>query len=370
MQKLGLYIHIPFCEKKCYYCDFYSVTNKKYIKSYISALCSEIEKHTDKIFTSIYVGGGSPSILNSEEITKLFASLNKLNLSSCEEITIEANPSQITFEKLSVYLKLGINRISIGAQSFNDNLLKNAGRIHDSKTAENAVKLAKKAGFQNISLDLIYALLGETVSDLREDVKKAVDLNPRHISAYSLILEENTPLYKMIERDKIKLPKEEVAEEMYDIINEELPKFGYNRYEVSNFATTGFECKHNLLYWSDFQYIGLGAAAASFTDNVRYKNNCSVEEYIYKIQNNICVNEVEERTKENAIFEYVFLSLRKVAGLNKSDFYKKFGERFEKKYGKEIEELKNLNLLKENETHIYFTPKGFKISNMVFEKFI
>lgn len=370
MDKLGLYIHIPFCIGKCYYCDFYSITDKKYIALYINALCKDIEKYQNKAFTSIYIGGGSPSLLDTETITKLFNGLNKLNLLNIEEVTIEANPSQITAEKLACYLKLGINRISVGVQSFNTKILKNIGRIHTGEAAINAVKLAKSAGFENISVDLIYGLPGESILDVTDDIKQAADLNIEHISAYSLMLEENTLLYDLVADKKINLPTDETVEEMYDIVNQELPALGYNRYEVSNYAKNNYECKHNLLYWSDFPYIGLGAAAASFVDNIRYKNNCSVEEYIYKINRNFEVNIMEDRTKNDAIFEYIFLSLRKVIGLKKQDFQNKFNINFEKEFKSEIQELKKLNLLRENEDYIYLTPKGFKVSNMVFEKFI
>ena len=370
MQKLGLYIHIPFCEKKCYYCDFYSITNKKYIAPYINALCKDIEKHCDKTFTSIYIGGGSPSLLNIEEIIKIFTALKKLNLSYIEEITIETNPSQLTAEKLSCYLNLTINRISVGVQSFNDRILRNIGRIHTGNDAINAVELAKNAGFKNISVDLIYGLPNESISDITSDIKKAEELGVDHISAYSLMLEENTPLFNMVEKNKLNLPQDEIVEKMYDMVNKELPKLGYNRYEVSNFAKKGCECKHNLLYWSDFPYIGVGCAAASFKDNIRYKDNCSVEEYIYKINHNIEVNSVEERTEKDAIFEYIFLSLRKVVGLSKGEFQSKFNMNFDTEFSKEIQELKKLNLMEEKEDYIYLTPKGFKVSNMVFEKFI
>jgi len=370
MQKLGLYVHIPFCISKCNYCDFYSITNKKYIVPYINALCKDVEKYQNKAFTSVYIGGGSPSLLDMEVITKLFDNINKLNLTGVEEITIEANPSQITVEKLACYLNLGINRISIGVQSFNPKILKNIGRIHTGEDAKKAVKLAKSSGFKNINADLIYGLPGESILDLNEDIKKIVDLDIEHISAYSLMLEENTSLYNLIEKNKLNLPTDEVVEEMYDIVNQELPKLGYNRYEVSNFAKEGYECKHNMLYWSDCSYIGVGCAAASLINDIRYKNNCSVEEYILKISHNIDVNEVEKRTQNDAIFEYIFLSLRKVIGLDKRDFQVKFKANFEKEFKSEIQELAKLNLISENDNYIYLTPTGFKISNMVFEKFI
>ena len=369
MKKTGLYIHIPFCEKKCHYCDFYSITDKKYADAYIDALSKEIEKTDEEIF-SVYIGGGSPSILTNSEITRIFDALKKINLSKCEEISIEANPSQITPQKLECWLNLGIGRISVGAQSFNDKLLKHAGRIHTAKQAQDCINLAKKAGFQNISLDLMYGLPFETLSDLKADIEKAVSLSPTHISAYSLMLEENTPLIKLLNEKKLALPSDETVEEMYDAVNEILPKYGYKRYEVSNFAKAGYECKHNLIYWSDDEYIGVGASAASFIGGVRYKNDCSVEEYIQKINNNLKTAAIEERTREDAIFEYIFLALRKVNGLNIEDFQNKFGMDFERVYEKELAELKNLNLLFKQNNQIRLTEKGFKISNSVFEKFI
>lgn len=369
-QKLGLYIHIPFCEKKCHYCDFYSITDKKYIDSYIIALDKEIEKYQDQNITSVYVGGGSPSVLNVAQITGLFRSVCKLNLSNCVEMTIEINPSQVSEEKLRTYLTFGVNRISVGVQSFNDKLLKNVGRIHDGKQAINTLNMAKKAGFKNISADLIYGLPGENITDLQEDIKKAADLGVNHISAYSLMLEENTPLYKMVAENKIILPTEEKVEEMYDFVSENLPALGYSRYEISNFAKLGYECKHNLLYWSDYPYIGVGSTAAGFVNNVRYKNNCTVKEYIERIKVGANVNVEENRTKEDALFEYIFLALRKIEGLNKTDFSNKFNADIEIMYNNEIAELKNLKLLEENENFLYLTPKGLKVSNMVFEKFI
>lgn len=369
MKKLGLYIHIPFCENKCNYCDFYSITNKVHINEYIDVISKEISRQNN-IFTSIYIGGGSPSLLSIKNITKIFNALNKLNLSNCEEITIEANPSQITAKKLNCWLNLGITRISIGIQSFNDNLLKKAGRIHTGLQAVESVKLAQKAGFKNISLDLIYGLPGEELKDLFEDIYKAASLSPTHISPYALMIEENTTFFKLLNDNKLNLPSDEIVEEMYDIVNNTLPSLGFNRYEISNFAKGGYECKHNLLYWNYNDYVGLGATAASFINNVRYKNTCSVEEYIHRVNNNLNVNTVEDRTFKEAMFEYIFLALRKVDGLNKENFQKKFGIDFENTFQNELKELKNLNLLFIKNDQICLTEKGFKVSNMVFEKFL
>ena len=371
----GIYVHIPFCRRKCAYCDFVSFAdNDAAITEYIKALTTEINYRMPETIekygkpATLYIGGGTPSLLRAKDIEKIFSVMDRwTNIGDFAEITIEANPESVTKDKLAVYKELGANRISFGAQSFNDNILERIGRLHTASEAINAVTLAKEIGFDNVSLDLMYALPGETLEDLRSDIDTAAKLEPEHISAYCLTLEEGTPLYKKWNSGETDFPSQEEESAMYDLAATMLPQLGFSRYEISNFAKEGKHSRHNMLYWTDAPYLGVGLAAASYTDNERYKNIDNLAEYI---ANPIMSRIKEERSEGDGEFEYVFLALRTVKGLGKADYAAKHNIEFKKRYEKSLAKLISAGLMIEDGEHFRLTERGFKVSNEVFGEFI
>ncbi|MBR3622383.1 MAG: radical SAM family heme chaperone HemW [Selenomonadaceae bacterium] len=371
----GVYVHIPFCKRKCDYCDFVSfVNNGDTVTEYIKALALEINYRMPKTIekygkpATLYIGGGTPSLLAIKEIDKIFSVMGKYtNIADFEEITIEANPESVTREKLTFYKNLGVNRVSFGAQSFNDNILKRIGRLHTAKEAVNAVTLAKEVGFDNVSLDLMYALPGEALTDLQSNIETAAKLEPEHISAYCLTLEEGTPLYKKCNAGEVVLPTEESESAMYDLAVTMLPKLGFQRYEISNFAKQGKHSRHNMLYWTDATYLGVGLSAASYIENERFKNVNDLTEYIV---NPIMSRIKEERNASDGEFEYIFLALRTVKGLNKNHYATKYGVEFKKRYKKSLAKLTSARLMIEDDEYFRLTERGFKVSNEVFGEFI
>ncbi len=316
-----LYIHIPFCIKKCIYCDFLSVTyDEPYAKEYVDALCRELvlKKNSAKALKTIYIGGGTPSVLPEESFKQLFRSIrNNFEFSSGIEITVEANPGTINESKIKTLLSAGINRISFGVQSFNDNELKTLGRIHSSTDAVKAIEMIKKAGINNFSIDLMYGIPGQAMDSWKDTLSRAVGFSPKHISSYELTPEKKTPLYGMIDSKKIKLPDEELVLDMYNFAIDYLASKGYEHYEISNFALQGFRCIHNMNYWNRGEYIGAGAGAHSFINGVRSKNTGDIRKYIETVNNGI-IPEVESMrlTGTDEIKEFIFLGLRKTEGIN------------------------------------------------------
>lgn len=282
---LGLYIHIPFCVSKCRYCDFNSYKldlDEK--KKYLNALQKEMEFYKETIkgkkIDTIFIGGGTPSILNKNEIKILFQNIkNNFSITDNAEITMECNPGTLTLDKLKTMKECGVNRLSIGLQAVQNNHLEYIGRIHTYEEFEKNYYQAKEVGFENINIDLMYALPNHSKEDWMESLERIVKLNPTHISAYSLILEENTELFEMYEREEFKLLDEDTDIEMYEYTINYLKSHGYNQYEISNYAKKGFECKHNILYWKCENYVGLGTSASGFLDKTRYNNLCELEEY-------------------------------------------------------------------------------------------
>lgn len=354
-KELGIYVHIPFCAQKCYYCDFVSFANKQeMIKEYINALKKEIfskseelkvesEKsksvgasiecpqfnHKKSIITTIYIGGGTPSFIEAEFIVDIIKTIKEdFTIKEDAEITIEVNPGTVTKEKLEKYKRSGINRISIGLQSANNKLLKEIGRIHTYEEFLNTYNCAREVGFENINVDLMLALPNQTIDDLKDSIEKVVSLEPEHISVYSLILEEGTKLFDLVTNKKIKLLDDNVERIMYWRVKEKLEQVGYIHYEISNFAKNGYESKHNLNCWSQEEYIGVGLAAHSYVDGVRYSNTENMNEYInaFSLEENgkniVTIHEkqnIEEKQKE-----YMMLGLRKLEGVKISDFKNKF----------------------------------------------
>ena len=374
----GIYVHIPFCRKKCLYCDFASFAGaEEEIPSYMDALCRELKMVLPKATNlygapqTLYIGGGTPSLLPIREIEKVFlATYEFAPRENFSEITVEGNPESLTSEKLAAYREFGANRLSVGVQSFNDRLLQIIGRVHSGKDAVLAVENAKQAGFFNISVDIIYALPEETLKDLKRDLATAAGLNIPHISVYGLTAEEGTPLHKRLQKGEIMLPSEDDEEAMYDLVANFLPSRGFNRYEVSNYAKPGFESKHNSLYWRYAPYAGAGLSASGFLLGERYKNTSDLTEYVEKLSRGESVGEKEPRSQKDAIFEFVFLGLRTSNGVSKEGFQKEFDIELESLYGKKIESLARQNLVVSDSKSLRLTKPGVKIGNMIFAEFI
>ncbi|MDP3260070.1 MAG: radical SAM family heme chaperone HemW, partial [Thermodesulfovibrionales bacterium] len=312
----SLYIHIPFCIRKCLYCDFLSVTyNEALAKAYTDALCEELilKKDIAGKLKTVYVGGGTPSILPEECFRKLFSCLKEnFKFSDSPEITVEANPGTVDKSKVNTLLSIGVNRVSIGVQSFNDDELKTLGRIHTSDEALKAIELIKNSGINNFSIDLIYGIPGQTLDSWKKTVSKAAafTLSPAHISSYELTPEKDTPLFGLIESGKIKMPDEELILEMYGYTIDYLESKGYEHYEISNFALHGFKCLHNLNYWDRGEYVGAGAAAHSFVRGFRSKNTDDIRRYIKDLNKGIIPEaESTEIKRDDAIKEFIFLGL-------------------------------------------------------------
>lgn len=375
MKKIGIYIHIPFCIKKCEYCDFVSYCNKKeYVPQYINALKKEIKNNINKEYkiTTIYIGGGTPSSIEENYIADIIETI-KLNMNDEDlknfeniEVTIEVNPGTVNKEKLQVYKKIGINRLSIGLQETHNELLKSIGRIHTYEEFINTYNLARKIGFNNINVDLMIALPNQTIQDIKENLEKITKLNPEHISVYSLILEEGTPFYNKYNENKIKLPDEELERNMYWYVKNTLENNGYMHYEISNFSKKGFESKHNMNCWNQEEYLGFGVAAHSYNNRIRYSNTNSIEEYI-KGSNKIIH---EEQTLEDMQKEYMLLGLRKIEGINIQKFKNKFAQNPIFIFKEQLNKLVNEELIIVDGNEIKLTNKGLDLANIVWEEFV
>ena len=375
---LGLYIHVPFCAQKCYYCDFnsFKIEEKNQKRDYLISIEREMELYKEefknKEFTSIFLGGGTPSILTSDELTILVKSIYKnFNIKKDAEITMECNPGTLNKEKLVTIKSLGINRLSMGLQVTQDHHLKYIGRIHTYEQFEKNYKDAIDIGINNINVDLMYSLPNQSFDEWKETLDKIIKLNPSHISAYSLILEEGTKFYAMYMNKEFELNDEEVDINIYKYTIDTLNKNGYHQYEISNYAKEGYECKHYIIYWKCEKYLGLGPGASGYINDYRYSNICDVEEY------NSCLNDnkkpIEEKnilSKKDEIEEFIFMGLRMNEGINLDKFYEKFNVNFNQKYKNILEKLKNLNLIIEQDNNIMLTQKGKEISNTVFIEFI
>lgn len=380
MEELGIYVHIPFCKRKCSYCDFKSFSNIDEInqKKYVDALIKEIQnsQNTNKyIVTTIYIGGGTPSFINEAYIKDILQAIyKKWEIKNDVEITIEVNPGTITKEKLEAYKNMGINRLSIGLQSTNNYLLNKIGRIHSYEEFIENYILARKIGFENINIDLMLALPEQNMEDLMQSVKKVINLNPEHISIYSLILEENTELWKKVKNKEENLVEDDLEREMYWKSKKAFEDAGYIHYEISNYAKPGFESKHNKNCWSQKQYLGFGIAAHSYFNGKRFYNVEDLNKYITNIEknefkNNIIIEE-ENRTKEDVAKEYMMLGLRKIEGVSISEFQRKFELNPLFYFRFEISKLQEMDLIEVDLDNIRLTKKGLDLANIVFEEFI
>lgn len=375
MKEIGIYIHIPFCIKKCEYCDFVSYCNKeKYVPQYINALKKEIKNNINKEYkiTTIYIGGGTPSSIEENYIADIIETI-KLNMNDENlkefknvEITIEVNPGTVTEKKLETYKEIGINRLSIGLQETHDELLKSIGRIHTYEEFLKTYNLARKIGFNNINVDLMIALPNQTIQDIKENLEKIIKLNPEHISVYSLILEEGTPFYNKYNENKIRLPDEELERNMYWYVKNTLENNGYIHYEISNFSKKGFESKHNMNCWNQEEYLGFGVAAHSYNNKIRYSNTNSIEEYI-KGSNKIIH---EKQTLEDMQKEYMLLGLRKIEGINIQKFKNKFAQNPIFIFKEQLSKLVDEELIIVDGNEIKLTNKGLDLANIVWEEFV
>ncbi|MFK4907382.1 radical SAM family heme chaperone HemW [Lactococcus petauri] len=363
------YVHIPFCSHICYYCDFAKVLmTGQPVEAYIDELLKEYDSYDISSLKTLYIGGGTPSVLPADQLEKLLTHLTKtLVLEELEEFTVEANPSDLTDEVLAVLANSPVNRISLGVQSFDDKLLKKIGRTHTEAQVYSSIERLRAAGFENITIDLIYGLPNQTMEMVERDVQKFLELDLPHVALYSLILEDHTVFMNRQRRGRLRLPSDDRNADMYEYIIEMLTSKGYSHYEVSNFGKIGYESKHNMTYWDNAEYYGIGAGASGYLDGIRYKNHGPVHHYLR--EENKRVNE-EVLTRKQRIEEEMFLGLRKKNGVSIERFHKKFGQTLEEVYGTIIEELAFQKMLFEADGRIQMTEKGFELGNEVFERFL
>ena len=366
------YVHIPFCTQICYYCDFSKVFIKNQpVDSYLEHLIEEYHSYDIKKLRTLYIGGGTPTALLARQLAFLLEKLtDKLDLSYLEELTIEANPGDLDQEKIAVLKDSPVNRVSLGVQTFNDRMLKQIGRSHSEKDIYENIANLKKAGFDNISIDLIYALPKQTMEDVKINVAKAIALDIPHMSLYSLILENHTVFMNRMRRGKLPLPKEDLEAEMFEYIIAELEKAGFEHYEISNFSEPGFESRHNLMYWDNAEYYGIGAGASGYVNGVRYKNHGPIRHYLQAVEAGNARVQEEMLTLNEKMEEEMFLGLRKKSGVSKKRFEEKFGLSFEDQYGAVVSELTEQGLLVPDRDIVRMTKQGLFLGDTVAEKFI
>ncbi|MFR1492580.1 radical SAM family heme chaperone HemW [Eubacterium ventriosum] len=403
MNGLEIYIHIPFCVKKCDYCDFLSApadleTKEKYVEALINEIKLNKNKMSEYVVDTVFIGGGTPSLLEENQISKIMSVLrDNCNMSENPEITIECNPGTITESKLCEYKKSGINRISFGLQSANDEELKSIGRIHNYAGFLESYNLARKCGFDNINVDLMSALPGQTLKSYEETLNKVVRLEPEHISAYSLIVEENTLMYDRVKKAQIKginiLPDEESERKMYYLTNNILRSNGYRKYEISNYSKPGKECKHNIGYWQRKEYLGFGIGAASLYKENRYNNISDINKYIEVLTNNIKENSInnvgnssevenqvnilnsivknlQQLTERDRMEEFMFLGLRMMEGVSMEKFEQYFGKTYMEVYGKVQKRMEDKRFLINDNGYVKLTEFGIDLSNYVMSEFL
>ena len=374
MQKkpTSAYVHIPFCTQICYYCDFSKVFIKNQpVDSYLEHLLEEFRSYDIQKLRTLYIGGGTPTALSAPQLEVLLNGLTKnLDLSALEELTIEANPGDLAADKIAILKNSAVNRVSLGVQTFDDKMLKKIGRSHLEKDIYENIDRLKLAGFDNISIDLIYALPGQTMDQVKDNVAKAIALDIPHMSLYSLILENHTVFMNRMRRGKLPLPKEELEADMFDYIIAELERAGFEHYEISNFSKQGFESRHNLMYWDNAEYYGIGAGASGYVNGVRYKNHGPIRHYLKAVEEgNARINE-EHLSLREQMEEEMFLGLRKKSGVSKSRFEEKFGTSFEDLYGQVVRDLCHQGLLQVEGQQIRMTKKGLFLGDTVAERFI
>ena len=366
------YVHIPFCTQICYYCDFSKVFIKNQpVDAYLEHLIQETRSYEIGKLRTLYIGGGTPTALSAQQLAYLLTELPKvMDLSEVEEFTIEANPGDLDPDKISVLKDSQVNRVSLGVQTFDNKMLKKIGRSHQEQDIYDNIRHLKQVGFDNISIDLIYALPGQTMDQVKENVAKAIELDIPHMSLYSLILENHTVFMNRMRRGKLPLPKEELEAEMFEYIIEELEKAGFEHYEISNFSKPGFESRHNLVYWDNAEYYGLGAGASGYVDGIRYKNHGPIRHYLEAVEAGKARITEEHLTLEEKMEEELFLGLRKKTGVSKARFEEKFGVSFDQRYGQVVASLTEQGLLVPDDKQVRMTKRGLFLGDTVAEKFI
>ncbi|MFZ5649695.1 MAG: radical SAM family heme chaperone HemW [Bacillota bacterium] len=376
---IGLYIHVPFCVRKCQYCAFTSYSVKEgQVSIYIDALCREMGIRAgmlspeERKVETVYIGGGTPTCLPAEDLGAVFEAFHwHFEIEPGAEISVEANPGTVDGEKLSMLGKFGANRISIGVQACQRELLGLLGRVHTFEEAVSTLYQARDAGFENINLDLIFGIPGQSLEQWQECLNSVADLNPEHISAYGLHLEEGTPLFERVGKRLLEPCPEDLEADMYKCLTDSLKSRGYIHYEISNFALPGRQCRHNLRYWHNLDYLGLGPAAHSFMTGRRFSNETVLQRYAGSISAGVLPECWEEKIDlENEMSETVFLGLRLVKGLDKGEFRRRFGKDIEEVYGDRIGRLAGLGLIEADERRLCLTGKGLMLGNMVFAEFV
>jgi len=376
--ELGLYLHFPFCISKCPYCDFnsYQLKEDNQISSYTSALYQEITAYSKKLkknnIKTIYLGGGTPTILSGTQICNILEFCrDKFTVDKDAEITIEANPGTLDDEKIKFLTESGINRLSLGAQSFNNVLLKKLGRIHNAQDIINSYYLAREKGFNNINIDIMFALPEQTTEDLQATLKKAISLKPDHLSLYNLTIKPGTEYYKEHKKGKLKLPTEDEEFDMYNWAINFLEENNFEHYEIANFARPHKKSKHNLIYWQNKPYLGLGAGAFSFLKGYRYMNYESPVRYINEIMSGkLPIDNGEKLSSRKRMIETIILGLRTKDGISYKEFIKRFKVDINKTFNKQIKKLVNLRLLQKDDCKIKLTKKGIFLANTVFREFV
>ena len=389
---LELYIHIPFCKKKCGYCDFVSFAGQEdKFDSYVDALCREIRdtatEYKDREIVSVYIGGGTPSILSCEQISKIVETLNsEFNIKGTREkrkglflqkkirpsteFSIECNPGTVDKDKLRTYRRLGINRISLGLQSTDDNDLRNLGRIHNYADFAAAFEAAREAGFDNINVDLMQAIPGQSLAAWKRVLAVVGTWEPEHISAYSLIIEDGTEFKRRYDNGTLNLPDEDTERDIYYYTRDFLEKTGYRRYEISNYARPGMECIHNCGYWRRVDYLGLGLNASSMVNNTRWKNTADLRKYLQDPDAKNIREESETLSHEEQMEEFMFLGLRMTVGISKSEFFETFKQDYDFTYGEITRRLKDMGLIRVDGDSVSLTDRGFDVSNTVLAEFL
>ena len=374
MQKkpTSAYVHIPFCTQICYYCDFSKVFIKNQpVDSYLEHLLEEFRSYDIQKLRTLYIGGGTPTALSASQLEVLLKGLTEnLDLSALEELTIEANPGDLDEDKIAVLKNSAVNRVSLGVQTFDDKMLKKIGRSHLEQDIYENIDRLKLAGFDNISIDLIYALPGQTMEQVKDNVAKAIGLDIPHMSLYSLILENHTVFMNRMRRGKLPLPKEELEAEMFEYIIAELERAGFEHYEISNFSKSGFESRHNLMYWDNAEYYGIGAGASGYVNGIRYKNHGPIRHYLSAVEEGNARITEEHLSQKEQMEEEMFLGLRKKSGVSMARFEEKFGRSFDGLYGEIVRDLVQKGLMQIEGDRVRMTKRGLFLGDIVAERFI
>ncbi|MBC2372031.1 oxygen-independent coproporphyrinogen III oxidase [Listeria booriae] len=373
----AVYIHIPFCEHICYYCDFNKVfLEGQPVDEYVDLLIKEMEmvtkQHTMSPVETVFVGGGTPTTLTEAQLAKLCSAISRLfPMTENAEFSFEANPGDLSISKLQVMKDHGVNRLSMGVQSFNNELLKKIGRIHTVDDVYQSVNNAKQVGFENVSIDLIFSLPGQTEADFEDTLTKALDLDLPHYSAYSLIIEPKTIFYNLMQKGKLILPGEDAEANMYEKLMSTMEKHGRKQYEISNFAKPGYESRHNIVYWSNEHYFGFGAGAHGYIGETRYANYGPLKKYMQPLQNgDLPTFQQKELSLKEKMEEEMFLGLRKVAGVDKAHFQAKFGQSLYATFANAIDKTIEKGWLESTPESVRLTRRGRFLGNNVFQEFL